>query len=206
MRKNFIFILLTAVAVILINCTSYLLEDLSSNKNSTKISSRLIEEDYSVDVKQEDIVKIHQKYNSLISDIYDNYSLDFKRLNECEEDSEFVSRLVCMDIENNGGIKNTWFGIVYDEDNNPKEIGFYVDGDYNDFVNEKGNFTIKDTLIQDVGNLFFARSKFKSDIEDFFSEVSSEPGTNSKVFVYKRGIVTASVNGGRMSLKINLIG
>lgn len=204
MKKKLVLALFAAVAVLSINFVADIFGDYNSNNYNSKISARAINADYEIEIEKEDIMKIHKKYNTSVSDIYNKYQLDFKNLNESTEDSNFISRIVCMDVENYENIENTWFGIVYDENNNPKEIGFYLDGDFESYLNSDGEFSIKDTLIEDIGNLFFARSKFKSDIETFFNDGSSEPGLNSAKFIYKKGIVTATINANKISLKINL--
>lgn len=206
MKKKLILALLTAVGVFMVSFAADIFDNYSLKNNNDATSARAIDVAHYVEVEKEDIIKIYQKYNSLVSDIYNKYNLDFKKLNESEEDLDFSSRLVCMDVEEPSNIKNTWFGIVYDEENNPKEISFYVDGEYEDYNTSENVFSIKNTLIEDVGDLFFPHTKFKSDIERFFNDVTSEPGVNSSTFAYKKGIVTASINGGKISIKLNLIG
>lgn len=206
MRKKIILVLIMVLGVLAVSFTSDILSNYSSSSNESNISARAIDANYEIELEKNEIMTLHKKYSVLVSEIYSKYELDIKDLKEDNEDSELISRIVCMEVDNYEKLKNTWFGIVYDEENNPKEISFYLDGEYNSYLNSDDKFAIKGTIIEDIGNLFFARSEFKNDVEGFFNNASSEPGLNSATYLYKKGMVTLSINGDKISLKINLNG
>lgn len=204
MKNKMILALLIVVGVLFVNFAFDTVEGESSFVKDSNVSSRNIDVDNVNVMDKDDIEKVYKKYKNLVSDVLEKHQLEVKNLNEDVNDLDFVSRIVSIDIKDFKGVDNTWFGIVYDDEDNPKEISFYLDGDFDSYSTSNNGYTIKNTLIEDIGDIFFPHSKFIKDVEDFFYNVSPEPGLNTVDYFYKKGSLRIALNGDKISFKMNI--
>lgn len=204
MKNKMILALFIIVGVFGINFASDVFNNRNSYKYAAIVSSKGLDDYCAVRMDEEDVFRAYKKYKDSISDIFEKYHLDYKNLKEDKNDSEFVSRIVCMDDEELANIDDTWFGIIYDDEDIPIEVVFYLEGEFDLYLDSDKSFTIKNTLIDEVGDVFFPRTKFNKDVEGFFNNASSDPGSNTAEFIYKKGSVIVSLNGNKVSFKFNL--
>lgn len=205
MKKVLITSLMLCVASFIVGCSS----DGSANNNlrSVPVTTSAAGNDEPVDntINQQKAMKLYKKYINKVEDIYSKNGIEIKNLNEKSDEIDFVSRLVYTSEEGaSESINNTWYGIIFDDSNLISAVGMYIDGHVDTYKDSKDNFTIKKSIFEDVGNLFFKYTTYKTDIEKIVNESIQSGNTEPTILKYKNGDIELIVNQNKLSMKIKL--
>lgn len=169
---------------------SIVMEDASSQSNNS--------------IDQRKALKLYNKYLPKVISILENKGLTIRNLNENKEDTTMVSRIVVdntNDLEENS--ESMWFGVVYDDENLIKEVGMYIEYPL-DFNNVNGDLNLKNTLLQDIENLFFKNESFLDDVTSTIKTYDINNISEVITYGYKKGNVEIGIGHDKVTIKINL--
>lgn len=202
MTKKIIAIIFMISTAAIIGCSRYE----KGVANRSIIVNNGTDSNVSGSINQRKALKLYNKYLPKVRATLDKYGLTTKNLNENVSDTEFVSRLVFNkdedDIDNN--IETIWYGLSYDENNLIESLNFYADCNINNLEIESDNVLIQDTLLSDIGKIFFKNTSFNKDfisaIDEFLNTETVEP----IIFQYKKGSVEIVVRQNKLTMNVNL--
>lgn len=205
MKKVLITSLILCAASLIVGCSS--VNDGNNNLRSMPATASVVGNEEILDntINQQKAMKLYKKYITKVEEIYNKNGIEIKNLNEKQDEIDFVSRLVYTSEEGaSEGIYNTWYGIIFDDSNLITTVGMYIDGYIDAYKDSNDNFTIKKSIFEDVGNLFFKYTTYKTDIENSVNEAIQSGNTEPIILKYKNGDIELIVNQNKLSMKIKL--
>lgn len=204
MKKKIIVSIMTFASLLTVGCATK--NDMNNNLRSVATPMSLDNNgENSSPIDQEQAMKIYKKYSSKIKKLYKKYGIEVRNLNESSIDSGFITRLMYLDEEGaNDCLNSTWYGLIYDKNDNISEVGMLVEGKPDRYIDSTGNFSIKKTIYEDIGNIFFKNTSYKDDIEGAIDMLIKSDGSDISIFEYKNGFIEVSASKDKISMKINL--
>lgn len=204
MAKKIIALILIMSTATIIGCSK------SDNVATTRaIATRDISNNHQ-EVNQKKALRLYNKYLPKLKTIFEEHSLNAKNLNENIDDTEFVSRLVYNKTEGNidntidNNIETIWYGLMYDDNNTIESLSCYVEYNINNIKEDGNGIVIRDTVVYDIGKIFFRNTTFNNDIVSAIDDCITTETVEQLMFEYKKGTVELSIRQDRLIFNINL--
>ena len=155
-------------------------------------------------IDQKKALRLYKKYLPKVIKLFESKGMSIKNLNENKEETDMVSRIVVgsyNDLEVN--YEPMWFGITYDDDNLISEVGMYIEYPIN--IDEiDADLSFKNTMLQDIENLFFKNESFLNDIKTTVCDYKIDDISEINMCEYKKGKAEISMGQHKINIKINL--